>query len=374
MKNKQGFITLVLLTVTFNFAFAQSVSTFGNVQSNGDVAVDAQGYVYTVSENNSIRKISPQGDLDPVPFLNGGTLNRGTGLAFNPSGDTLYVTCRPLDGKGFISKVAPDGTDEVFCDSLYFPGDIAFDPSGNIYVTEFNNNITKISPSGDDNLYVNDPGFNTPIGIAWTPGDTIFVASAHDGNIFKVSPTQPTPTVQWFAHVDGLVQNWACGFMTYTNGALFITNGDNIIHKITLDGIVSDFAGTGVGGGQDGSVQNCEFQAPNGIGASANGEKMYITEYNKFRVREIDFTTAKIEEIKEDKIKIFPNPSKDFVIVESKVEFNMMIYNNQGQVVMKSKPFEIGKNKINISSLKPGQYFIQMTTKEAVSKQSLIIN
>ena len=336
---------------------AQIVNTFANVPSNGDVAVDINGYVYTVSENTVISRISPQGIVDVTPFLNGGTLNRGTGLAFDPSGDTLYVTCRPLSGNGFITKVLPNGSDQVFCSNLYFPGDISFDPLGNMYVTEFNNNVTHITPSGIASVYVNSTLFNTPIGIAWTPGDTLYVASAHDGNIYKVIPNHPNPTVQWFAHVNGLVQNWACGFMTYSKGALYITNGDNIIHRITMDGIVSDYAGTGIAGGFDGHVDNCQFQAPNGIAANTNGDNIYITEYNQSRVREINIgTTSQIDNVDIENVKLYPNPAGDLLNISGPVPEKNIIISETGAVVKVLN----GANQINIENLSTGVYFIEL--------------
>ncbi len=339
------------------FLHAQGVTTFASVPSNGDVAVDANGFVYTVSENTIIHRVSPQGVVDGSPFLSGGTLMRGTGLAFDPSGDTLYVTCRPLNGNGFISKVLPDGTDEVFCSNLYYPGDISFDPNGNLYVTEFNNNVTQISPAGTASIYVNSSAFNTPIGIAWTPGDTLYVSSAHDGNIYKVIPTQPTPTVQWFAHVDGLVQSWACGFMTYSNGALYITNGDNIIHQITLDGVVSDFAGTGVGGGLNGHADSCQFQAPNGIGTNMGGNKMYITEYNQSRVREIDVGFSMVPNADVANIKLYPNPAREIISISGTTPERVTVLSQMGvQLEIKKQT-----HQINVSELPSGIYFIAIT-------------
>ncbi|MCB0705515.1 MAG: T9SS type A sorting domain-containing protein [Saprospiraceae bacterium] len=344
------------------------VSTLAHVPSNGDVAVDADGFVYTVSENAEISRISPQGVIDDTPFLTGGTLNRGTGLAFDPSGDTLYVACRPLNGNGFITKVLPDGSDQVFCSNLYFPGDISFDPLGNMYVTEFNNNVTRITPAGISSLYINSPLFNTPIGIAWTPGDTLFVASAHDGNIYKVIPNQSAPIVQWFAHVNGLVQNWACGFMTYNNGALYITNGDNIIHLITLDGMVSDYAGNGTGGWVDGNAASSQFQAPNGITATTTGDKIYVTEYNQSRVREINIGATNIESLEIPTIKFYPNPGSNFINIDGPTPQNIRIITKTGIEVKVTS----GTNQINIEDLPAGVYIIEINySDKKICKQLL---
>lgn len=358
-------IFFILFITISQKPFSQTVKTFAQVPSNGDVAIDKNGYVYTVSENSIIKRISPDGDVESTPFATGNTINRGTGLAFDPDGETLYVTCRPLNGQGYISRIEPNGTESIFCSGLFFPGDISFDQSGHMYVTEFNNNVSRISPSGERSIYVNSGLFNTPIGIAWTPGDTIYVASAHDGNIYQVLPTQPQRTVKWFARVDGLQQAWACGFMTYWKGALFITNGDNIIHRISLDGVVSDFAGTGQPGWIDGPAHSCRFEAPNGIGVGLNSDKMYVTEYGLSRVREIDPEITSNTNFKDEDAILYPVPATDILKIKGEQPLGVDIISNDGSVIKHSGAF----NQIDIRSLTAGSYFINLRYRDRVIGQ-----
>ncbi|GJM34275.1 MAG: hypothetical protein DHS20C18_32760 [Saprospiraceae bacterium] len=291
---------------------AQTVSTFTNTPSNGDVAVDQEGNVYVTSESSGVARISPSGVVDNPFFASGVNFTRASGLCFDNAGTTLYVTNRPLNQLGWITKVNPDGSSQIFATGLNFPGDISFDDMGNMYVTEFNNKVRKITPEGTVSLYAQSPLFNTALGIAWTPGDTLFVSSAHDGNIYKLSPGNPVQ-IELFAHVNGLQQAWACGFMTYSNGHLYITNGDNKVHSIDRNGVVDDFAGTGAYGGIDGETHEAQFAAPNGIGFNADLSKLFVTEYGLNRVRVIDglTTTVGIQEKKIMPFNMYPNPFKD---------------------------------------------------------------
>ena len=338
--HKLLFVLTILLSTLFSPAIkAQMVSTFANAPSNADVAVDSEGNVYVASESSQITRILSDGTVESPPFASGGLFNRAGGLCFDNTGTNLYVTNRPLTSAGWITKVAPNGNSEIFASNLPFPGDISFDDTGNMYVTQFNNNVQKITPEGEVNLYVNTPVFNTALGIAWTPGDTIFVSSAHDGNIYKLSPGNPVQ-VAFFAHVDGLQQNWACGFMTYQNGKLYITNGDNKIHSIDRNGVVSDFAGNGDPGGTDGIVDVAQFNAPNGIGFNNDGTKLYIGEYNQNRIREIaDFPIGIEEEHLQHSFQVYPNPFNKVVIFEFDLEEAsraiILIYNAKGQLVKK---------------------------------------
>lgn len=306
--------TLFLFILFHSSLLAQNVSTFGNAPSNADVAVDAQGRVYVASESSVIYRLSAAGVLETIPFATG--LARASGLAFNSTGDTLYVTCRPLNGQGWLARIDTTGNVDTIATGIMFPGDVDVAPNGDIYFNDFNNNIHQIKPGGPVALYANSTQFNTPIGLAWAPGDTLFVSSAHDGNIYKVSPTVP-PTVTWFAHVNGLAQLWACGFMVYSNGALYITNGDNKVHRIDMDGTVSDFAGTGGAGEVNGPFDQAQFNAPNGLCVNNDGTKMFLTEYNKTRVRLLELGSTGI--IQTDGIgdmKIYPNPSAGLVALE----------------------------------------------------------
>ena len=317
---------------------AQTVSAFASTPSNADVAVDKDEYVYVTSESSSVIRISPSGEVETSPFASGANFVRASGLSFDNSGTTLYVTNRPLGQFGWITKVNPDGSNEIFASGLNFPGDITFDESGNMFVTEFSNNVRKISPDGTMSLYASSPIFNTALGIAWTPGDTLFVSSAHDGNIYKLSPGNPVQ-IEWFARVDGLQQAWACGFMTYSFGNLYITNGDNKVHKIDMNGTVTDFAGTGALGGTDGPVEEAEFTAPNGIGFNQSSSKMYVSEYGINRIRKIDDLISSVGKTIERPsfFNVYPNPFRDELTFEFDLKkqstLSVQIYDMKGTLV-----------------------------------------
>ncbi len=263
-----------------------NVGTFFQTPSGSDIAVDKNGNVYVSNATAEIRKIKKDGSSDSV-FLSGSSLARATGLAFDPDGKVLYVSCRPFRKSGWITKIYPDGSDEILVKDLDGPGDITVDLDGNLYVSELMGNITKITPAGIATNYISLPSVNTPLGIAWSPGDTLYVSSAHDGNIYKIVPGTK-PTVKYFAHVDGVEEKWGCGFMIYLSGYLYITNGNNRVLRISKRGKVTYFAGTGEPGWIDGPADIAQFKAPNGICANEDGSRIYVTEWHRNRVRFIE--------------------------------------------------------------------------------------
>ncbi len=263
-------------------AAAQTVSTIvTGINTNGDVAVDGAGNVYVSCEGSDtvVRKITPDSTISI--FATG--MSQSRGMTFDATGETLYVARATFAGP--IRKVKPDGTATTLANGFSGPTGIAFGPSGNLYVAD-QTSVTKVLPDGTKIPVSNDAVFNRPNGIAVDENENIYVASAHDGNIYKVVESEST-TVTWLAHVDGLVQAWACGLMDYHDGSLYITNGDNKTHRIPVaTGEVFDYAGTGAWGYVDGPADSAKFMAPNGIWVTADG-RVYVTEYGVQRIRVI---------------------------------------------------------------------------------------
>ena len=263
---------------------AQTVTTIATgIPSNGDVTADAAGNVYVSCENadSVIRKIAPDGTVTTfaTAFLN------SRGLAFDATGDTLFVA--KFNFPGPIRKLDPGGGNTLLAKNLNQPTSVAFGPGGDLYVTAATT-VHKIDPAGNVSNVTSDAVLNRPHGLAVDENGMIYVASAHDGNIYRVEETSPTATVTFLAWVDGLQQAWACGFMTYHGGRLYITNGDNKVHCIdTSTGLVTDYAGTGQAGGLDGPADQATFSAPNGIWASPDGT-IWVAEWGLQRVRRID--------------------------------------------------------------------------------------
>jgi DNA-binding beta-propeller fold protein YncE len=190
------------------------------------------------------------------------------------------------------------------------PTRVARGPSGDVYVTD-HASVTRVTPDGTPTVVTSDPVLNRPHGIAVDENEVVYVASAHDGNIYRVDQGTPA-TATFLAHVDGLVQQWACGYMHYHAGALYITNGDNKTHRIpTATGEVQDWAGNGNWGWVDGAAADAEFMAPNGIWVTPD-ERVFVAEYGVQRIRIIEPPATSVEELEEQGLERLgmgrPNP------------------------------------------------------------------
>jgi len=187
------------------------------------VAVDAANNVYVADYyNNAIRKITPAGVV--TTFAGSGNIgssdgigqaasfNKPYGVAVDASGN-VYVgdrgnnTIRKITPQGVVSTLAGsgvagsnDGTGTAA--TFNNPCQLTIDPSGNIYVADFDNNkIRKVTSSGVVTTYAgsgaigsqNGPAatatFYSPSGVAIDAYGTVYVADYSNHLIRSIKPS-----------------------------------------------------------------------------------------------------------------------------------------------------------------------------------------
>ena len=215
-----------------------------------------------------------------------------------------------LAGSGRIGPLGGSYADGPALEAEFHdPMGLALDADGNLYVSDwFNHRIRSIAPdgtvttlagSGPSGLYgdiVDGPAETArlfgPEGLTVDSKGNIYVADTLNDRIRRISPDGMVTTVAGGgprtaygfegALIDGSAEaarfNDPSDVAVDADGNLYVTDRLNhVIRKITPNGQVSTFAGTGQPGTTDGVGQAASFELPNRIALDRQGN-LYVTE------------------------------------------------------------------------------------------------
>ncbi len=243
----------------------------------GGVEVDAEGFVYCADFGSKLGVGGTGGTkvfkLDPVTgkaevFVDG--LRGASGNAIGPDGDFFQSSV----GGNFITRVKPDGTSSVFLtENLRNPVGIAIDEEGMLFVANSgSNSILEVTPDGESSVFVSDPLLSCPNGITLDDEHNLYVANFNNGDVIKIS---------WMGEASKLatLPGNNNGHLVHRDGFLYVVaRGAHQIYKVSLQGEVELFAGSGKRGRDDGPALEATFSFPNDLAFSPDGKTLYVNE------------------------------------------------------------------------------------------------
>jgi sugar lactone lactonase YvrE len=234
---------------------AGSTDGVGSSASPSGITIDSMGTFYvTDTGNHIIRKITPTGNVTTIAVTAGSAGN--------------------VDGIGNAARFSN-------------PHSLTVDSVGNLYITDADSVIRKITSNGTVSTFAGSVGinsttdgvgssasFNSPIGITVDVFGNLFVGEYYNA-IRKITPTAIVTTI---ASAGSPV-----GFSMNSNGEIFIVEHivGGYIKILTLSETwnVSKFAGTvGVSGTVDGTGTFAKFQQPIGIAIDSDGN-FFVAEH-----------------------------------------------------------------------------------------------
>ncbi len=258
-------------TIISDFAGNDAVS----VDRSGNVYVSEFGQFVGANGNGTrVFKVSKSGKL--TEFLS--DLTGPLGNAIDGQGN-FYVVNGSGGGSGDILKITTDGTRTVLATINGFPSGLTLDYQNNVYVSNFGTpTVHKITPSGEVSVYATDPRLAGGVGIDFDRRGNLVVGNFATADILSIDPNGSVSLIATIPDI--AVNGFGIGYITVVGNSVFATGiGVNKIFRITLDGEIEEFAGTGEAAVIDGPIKEASFNGPNGITADKYGKALYISEF-----------------------------------------------------------------------------------------------
>jgi hypothetical protein len=220
-------------------------------------------------------------------------------------------TFTTLAGPPEAGPGAIDGTGSAA--RFYYPGGVAVDSAGNVYVADwYNCTIRKVTPGGVVTTLAGLAGssgsadgtggaarFNTPTGVAVDSAGNVYVADSSNNTIRKVTPGGVVTTLAGLAGNSGSADGTGSaarfgrppyggptGVAVDSAGNVYVADsGNSRIRKVTPGGLVTTLAGWGTGSA-DGTGGAAQFYYPKGV-AVDNAGNVYVADTFNNTIRKV---------------------------------------------------------------------------------------
>ena len=259
----------------------------------------------------------------------GAEINSPSGLAFDGQGN-LFVAdmnnhvVRKIDRNGIITTIAGTGVPGYSGDGgpalnaqLNLPEALAISPNGEIYVGEAMNHVVRridrngiistVAGTGESG-YTGDGGpavsarLAIPNGLAFDRNGNLYIADGANHVVRKVTPdgliTTFAGTGEWWRQpygfagdrgpATGAALNRPWGIDVDDEGNVYIGDMNSVIRKVDLNGTITTIAGIGASGfnGDNRRALDTAFMGISGLNVLSDGT-IYVSDLGNNRVRKI---------------------------------------------------------------------------------------
>ncbi|HMQ50116.1 MAG TPA: hypothetical protein PKA00_22035 [Saprospiraceae bacterium] len=356
---------LICLLVAQNL-IAQTVETVVSHPKIVDgVHIDVAGNIYTspggLMGGTAIGKAMPDGNYDPN-FRTG--FNGPIDIDENSEG-VLFVTNYDNNTLKSYDPITDELT--TILTGLDGPAGLTLDSENHVFITCFGapltysgDQIIKVWPNGDSEVWLETSEFLRPQGITFDDAGNLWVANTPTGKIFKIDTLTKVPELilNLGAKVGNLV------FRHKDQKFYFPSQDNHKIYRMDLQGNLEILAGSGSLGSADGEALTASFNKPLGLGFTASEDTLYVSESGKLRrILSLDGTpSGTYDDLLNLNFKIIPNPSSGSVLVEipeflTGQNISLSIADNTGRIVFKKQIIPTEKY-VNLDHLEAGTWYI----------------
>lgn len=388
------------------------------------VAVDANGNVYIEDYTNlRVRKINATGYITTIAgngiMGNWGNGSISTSAGVCPQGvavdkggnvyisDAVYGEVRKINASGIITRIAGTGTPGYDGDTgpataakLDGASGMAFDTASNLFVVDARQGVVRMiakstgiitTVAGDGALSHSGDGFpattvglDSPYAVAADRRGNLYISELNGNRIRKVS-------------ADGMLSTWAgtgvkgysgnggpatdaqlsrpAGIAVDSIGNLYIADADNdVVRMVDTFGVITTVAGNNTPGfgGDLGDPIGANLHTPFGV-ALDRWNNLYIADANNQRIRKVYTTTGVTQVNGNMAANAYPNPFTGQVVVTGLSKGDRVcVYDMAGRALTQVWSIEHdGARSFMFDSLTPGVYMLQVSGSEG-NKKSVV--
>lgn len=264
-------------TDTGDLPFVPYIETLAVSAGSDDVTWHPDGFLL-VSDlvGDGGWPVTPLGDTILAVDPGDGTVTTwGTGVP-RPIGATLGI-----DGTMFVAAygassgvwmIAPEGgAASIVQDGLSYPSSVTFADDGSLLVTEWGADQVSSLFDGAALPVATLPG---PVGLDRNADGEVIVGGS-DGWIYTLGADgAATP---WVELPEGRPADFAVA-----GGATYVTSLESHrVWEIGADAVVRSLVGQDLPGNEDGPLDEASLDRPNGIAASADGDRLFVQQLDK---------------------------------------------------------------------------------------------
>lgn len=330
----------ILILYTTAFLSAQEVHTL--VPAEPGIGYEAVNWntdngriVAPDFTNNQVHEIFLDGSRQVLIDSIGDPL----GGAWDQEGN-FYVS--EYRGVGKIWKVTPEGEVSIIATGMGGPAGLLVDSAQQIlYVADYDNSLIRRVYLQDDStdVFIAGQGLNGPDAIVYAPNGDLIVNNFNNNRIYRITTTGQ---ISLFATLFGSPNS---GYLVRKGNAYFVAGFfSNSIWRVDQEGVATVWTGTTAPGHIDGPIDEARFNRPNGMGISADGDSIIVSDGNTTaRIRLISginggLSSSRYPTTSHDfKLSISPNPAKNFINIAYELEqarrLKLSVYDMQGQQI-----------------------------------------
>ena len=268
-----------------------------------DVLASSSGIFYAVERNNNrVRKLAG-GSVSTLASFGVGQCP--TFLKMTPMG-SLVVSFQGALSLQYINTSTGSSTSAA---TINYAAGLDYNSTGFLFIAAQNGNtVSSLSPSGILSVFAGSGSatpfsdgagtiatFNSPRGLAVGWAEAVFVADCGNNRVRAISPMSFVSTfagsgyITPFSDGAGTSATFNCPaglFFDALAGLLFVSdNGNNRVRSITIGGIVTTIAGSGLSAFTDGMPKLASFSSPYSLSVASGS--IYVADQGNLRIRKL---------------------------------------------------------------------------------------